>query len=244
MPLVLALEPDENQAAILSGLILNQLRAELQLVDAKASAIAAIRRHIPDLVLLSSDVSRNDERDITAFLRTLEGADHVKTLTIPKMHIGGEAGPSGGFLRSFKGRPAISKPQGCEPRVFAKQVKRWLHRAEELKAERHAWPPLSDTPVKMPVIMDARSLRDLAEPSRPRDRWFERQPVRRPHPPHEQPEAAGSGRRIRVPSGMPHQAGPPRAAQRLTSVTSRQSLLLLTLASALRRLDAVSVLAA
>jgi hypothetical protein len=155
MPLVLALEPDEKQAVILSGLILNQLRAELELVDAKASAIAAIRRHVPDLVLLSADISPNDERDIAAFLRTLEGADHLKTLTIPKLRIGDESETSVGFLQSFKGRRAISKPQGCEPRVFAKQVRRWLTRAEELKAERRAWPRPSDPPVKMPVIMDA-----------------------------------------------------------------------------------------
>lgn len=139
MGLILAVEPDERQAAILSGVVMNQLRADLVLVDSKDAAIARIRRQVPDLILLTTLLSPRDEEEIVGRLRKMEDVEHLQTLTIPLLGSGApEEDTGGGLLRVFRRKRAAARPRGCDPTHFAKEIRTYLKRAAEIKAERRA----------------------------------------------------------------------------------------------------------
>jgi len=154
MALILAVEPDERQAAILSGVVMNQLRADLVLVNSKDAAIARISRQVPDLILLTTLLSPRDEKEIVGQLRKMEDVEHLQTLTIPLL---GSAAPEeekgGGLLRAFRRKRAAAGPRGCDPMHFAKEIRTYLKRAAEIKAERRASleAAMTATAVEMPA---------------------------------------------------------------------------------------------
>ncbi|HXE81129.1 MAG TPA: hypothetical protein VNK41_10285, partial [Vicinamibacterales bacterium] len=141
MPLVLALEPDPRQAAALKPILERRVGAELVLADSKDSAIAALAERIPDLILVTALLSPRDEAELNDHLRSLEGAEHVQTLTIPLLSSPARQ-PSRrkrgllGALRSSEPKTPVS--EGCDPAEFAEQIKAYIERAGELKAEARA----------------------------------------------------------------------------------------------------------
>ena len=140
MDLVLAIEPDSRQAAILRRLMRERALAELVLVDSKDAAVRAIDTRVPDLILVTALLSPRDEEELMAHLRTLDGADHLQTLTIPQL--AGAARPeeeeSKGFFAAFRRKKASGFIPGCDPGVFAEEILSYLSRLHEFKAERHA----------------------------------------------------------------------------------------------------------
>ena len=137
MPVILAIEPDRRQATKIAP-VLRGLGAELVLADSVARAFDAIGDRIPDLVLTSALLSRQDEAALAARLRELgAAAAHVQELTIPIL-----ASPSTGTSKKRgvlstlrRGTTRASAPDGCEPDMFAAQVALYLDRAA---AERKA----------------------------------------------------------------------------------------------------------
>src|SRR5512141_3078942 len=85
MPLVLALEPDLRQAAIIKRVIQQKVRADLVLIDSREAAIAALGSAVPDVVLLTALLSPRDEDELITYLRSIDGADHLQTHTIPQL---------------------------------------------------------------------------------------------------------------------------------------------------------------
>ena len=85
MALVLAVEPDHRQASILKRIVREQVRAELVVVDSRDAAVAALNARVPDVILLTALLSPRDEEELVAYLRTLSGAQHIQTHTIPQM---------------------------------------------------------------------------------------------------------------------------------------------------------------
>ena len=83
--LVLALEPDLRQAAILKRMIRDRVHAELVVVDSRDAAIAAVDARVPDVILFTALLSPRDEGEIIAHLRTLANAEHVQSHTIPQL---------------------------------------------------------------------------------------------------------------------------------------------------------------
>jgi CheY-like chemotaxis protein len=81
--LVLAHEPDPRQAAVVKQVVRDCVGADFVLADSKDAALAAITERVPDLILVTALLSPRDESDLTDYLRDLEGADHLQTLTIP-----------------------------------------------------------------------------------------------------------------------------------------------------------------
>ncbi len=140
MPSILAIESDSRQAALLKCVVRNHVGAALTVVASTREAIAAIRAEPPDLVLLSALLSPREEEEAIAHLRGLDHADHLQTLTIPRIASssdegGGRKGLLGAFTRR---RPSKKKTSGCEPKQFAEQIIGYLQRAEEIKEERAA----------------------------------------------------------------------------------------------------------
>ena len=85
MPLILALEPDPRQAALLRHLVKAEVHAEIEVVDSRDAAIAAIAARVPDVLLLTALMSPRDEDELIAHLRTLENVEHVQTHTVPML---------------------------------------------------------------------------------------------------------------------------------------------------------------
>ncbi len=139
LPLVLAIEPDLRQAAIVKRVVKERVQAEVVVVDSRDAAIAAIRTAIPDVVLVSMLLSPRDEDDLIQHLRTLEGAAHLQTHTIPQLASAlgrGDAEGGGGLFSAFRRKkPAASAPEGCDPDLFADEIRLYLERAAERKRE-------------------------------------------------------------------------------------------------------------
>ena len=149
MALVLAIEPDSRQAAILKRVIHESVHAELVVVDSRDAAMAALSARVPDVILMTALLSPRDGDEMIAHLRTLAGADHVQTHTIPQLASSrGEPdapSSSGGLLSKFRNKKKASGPiAGCDPMAFAREVTTFLERAEEMKARTS--PRLSSSP--------------------------------------------------------------------------------------------------
>ena len=84
---ILVVQPDPLQGKILHD-VAHRIGAELVLVDSTKRAVEAIARTIPDLILLSVLLSPREEDKLMARLRSLEGASHLQTLTLPEFRSG------------------------------------------------------------------------------------------------------------------------------------------------------------
>jgi len=132
MSVVLVVEPDPVQAEVLRKAV-RRIDAELLLVSTTGEAIAAMRRSVPDLVLVSALLSPRDEDALFAHLRTLEGLSHLQTLTIPQLRRGKDSSKKGAAL--FRKKGADAESGGCDPAVFAHEVRAYLTRAREMQAQ-------------------------------------------------------------------------------------------------------------
>jgi hypothetical protein len=139
VPLVLAIEPDIRQAAIVKRIVREKVLADVTVVDSRDAALEAIRTTVPDVLLLSALLSPRDEDELIAHLRMLD-AGHLQTHTIPQLASAltpGEGRGGGGLLSSFfrkKKEPDVAP--GCDPDLFAEEIRTYLKRAEDRKRER------------------------------------------------------------------------------------------------------------
>ena len=151
-PLVLAIEPDLRQAAIVKRIVREKVLADVAVVDSRDAAMEAMRTTIPDVLLLSALMSPRDEDELIAHLRTLEHADHLQTHTIPQLASTLnpiESRGSRGLLSAFRRKKdPEAAPSGCDPDLFAEEIRVFLQRAADKKRERSAAPagaPPADT---------------------------------------------------------------------------------------------------
>jgi hypothetical protein len=91
------------------------------------------------VLLLSTLLSPRDEDELIAHLRTLEHAEHLQTHTIPQLasSIGaGEEKPAKGLLSSlWRRKSGGAAPAGCDPDLFADEIRTYLQRASDKKRE-------------------------------------------------------------------------------------------------------------
>ncbi len=137
--LVLAIEPDLRQAAIVKRIVREKALAEVAVVDSRDAAIETMRTCMPDVLLLSALMSPRDEDELMAHLRTLENASHLQTHTIPQLasSLGpGEERASRGLLSAFRRKKDTSQvAAGCDPDLFADEIRVYLQRAADKKRE-------------------------------------------------------------------------------------------------------------
>src|SRR4051795_12983207 len=131
MPISLAIEPDRRQAGHVSAVVKHRVGAELILADTTEGALDAIGSRVPDLVLVPALLSPQDDAALAAALRVIAAAAHVRTLTIPVFASGASQSESGGALlaRFRRGRAEAPSSVGCDPAVFADQIKEYLAEA-------------------------------------------------------------------------------------------------------------------
>lgn len=139
MQLILALEPDARQAALLTRVVSAGLGADLQIVDSRDAAIAAITARVPDVILLTALMSPRDEEELIAHLRTRDGIEHVQTHTIPMLaEAAPEERPEGGLLGRLRRKKAPGPIAGCDPELFAGELREYLQRAADIRSMRDA----------------------------------------------------------------------------------------------------------
>jgi CheY-like chemotaxis protein len=127
MSLILAIEPNKNQAQQLNALVRAHLKAELVTAPTAAAALAALGDRIPDVVLTPALFGLKDEAALTERLRQLGSeASHVQTLAIPILAASTKG--ASGTLVNRKGNKGDGEV-GCDPSVFAEQIKIYLQRA-------------------------------------------------------------------------------------------------------------------
>jgi hypothetical protein len=146
MSQVLVVQPDHSQAQTLRD-IFRRVAADLEVVHSTGEAMDAIAFRMPDLILLSTLLSPRDEDVLMAHLRTLEGASHLQTLTLPQFRSAEE--PVARKSRfGFGKKPKAPAPVGCDPVVFAEEVVAHLQRASERRNRAAApKPPTPDVAV-------------------------------------------------------------------------------------------------
>jgi CheY-like chemotaxis protein len=128
MSLILAIEPNKNQAHQLGALVRAHLKAELVTAPTAAAALAALGDRIPDVVLTPALFGLRDETALTERLRQL-GSDgsHVQTLAIPILAPASSRGPHNSLLGGKRAKADANV--GCDPAVFAEQIRIYLQRA-------------------------------------------------------------------------------------------------------------------
>lgn len=153
MPLILAIEPDRRQAAQLKSAIGRRLRAELVLADTTARAFDAIGMRVPDLVLVPTLLSPQDDAALAGALRVIAAASRVQILTIPVLTppSAAENGKAGVLSMLWRGKPQSSTPEGCHPDVFVEQISSYLQREVDDREERLDDEAMLPTEVEAPA---------------------------------------------------------------------------------------------
>lgn len=166
MPLLLAIEPDAQQAACLTALVSAHLTAELVLTASVGEALAVLPQRLPDLVLTSPGLSDDDQAALTAALC----AGHpqqpgVPTLTLPPLAAPAPSRRPRGLLARLR-RPRTRRgAYACDAASCAAQITECLALADAVRracadptnhgaAPALAEPELTATPLDIQVIVE------------------------------------------------------------------------------------------
>jgi len=133
MPLIVAIEPDGRQAALLLKLARGPLNAKLVVAESTERAFDAFREGVPDLILTSRRLSKKDEKALADRLKSLAGAAaHVQRLAIP---VFAPPGPARGKKHIARMRRSSNNlTEGCDPEIFAEQIAEYLELAAAERA--------------------------------------------------------------------------------------------------------------
>jgi hypothetical protein len=162
MPLILAVEPDRHQASHLASVLRGRPRTELVIAQSARAALDALGGRVPEVLLTSPLLPRNDEEALASWLRELgPAATHVQELTIPILAKAAPAKkPRGGMLSSLRRGSKKSTPDGCEPAMFADHVGEYVSQAmaarpdQEMPAPVAAAPPPKPEPVVVHAMVE------------------------------------------------------------------------------------------
>jgi CheY-like chemotaxis protein len=144
MSLVLAIQPDDAQAAQLTS-VCRRIGADLVLAPTAPQALASLGDRIPDVVLSAPLLPASDEAAIAERLRALgDGALHVQALSAPVLGEPIVEPQPRGLLKAFRRQRPASGPSVCDPAVFAGELSGHLLRAV---AERAA---ITGQPIEAP----------------------------------------------------------------------------------------------
>ena len=154
MALILVVEPDRTRAAQVASLMRNHLRAQTIVVDCALRARGALVYSIPDVILLSTLISTQDEAGITSELRGLgDAAAHVQMVTIPMLaDAPAPTASRRGLLASFlTAKPSI-ETAGCEADLFAQQVSDYLDLAASTRKAVPEQPEQPEQPLELILV--------------------------------------------------------------------------------------------
>jgi CheY-like chemotaxis protein len=144
MALILAIQPDSTQIAVLRQALSDSANADVVVVDSVDAALAVVDETVPDLVLLDEFTPPRDADTLIAYLRVLPDTDHVQAISVPVIQTAvsaPEARQEPGkyrWLSQLLKEPqrSAAAPAGCDPDVFAADVIEYLERTKAIKDER------------------------------------------------------------------------------------------------------------
>ena len=168
MALILAVEPDPRQAAHIAAVLRARPRTELVIGESAVRALEMLADRVPDVLLTSPLLSRQDETALASWLRDLgTAATHVQELTIPILATSDPLpARKRGMLASLRReRPRDTTPDGCEPGMFAEQISVYAERASA--GRKFEPPPPVDLILLPPCELDIAAMH--AEPARELD---------------------------------------------------------------------------
>jgi CheY-like chemotaxis protein len=165
MSLVLAIQPDPDQAARLLS-VCRRIGAEVVLASSASDALATLGDRVPDVILSAPLLPVSDDAAIADRLRSLgEDALHVQALSAPLLGEPLLEPQPRGLFKAFTRQRRPAGPAVCDPLVFAGELSGHLLRAV---AERAA---LTGVPIEAPSLDDLRSMDVVSGFSRtPNDR--------------------------------------------------------------------------
>jgi hypothetical protein len=165
-PLVLAIEPDLRQAAIVKRIVREKALADVVVVDSLDAAVETMRTAMPDVLLLSALLSPRDEDELVTHLKTLDHAGHLQTHTIPQLASslnGGEERASKGLLSAFRRKKESTTVAGCDPDMFADEIRAYLERAAEKKYQLQQNPVAAASRISSPSVQSQASAAEAEE---------------------------------------------------------------------------------
>src|SRR5215813_11527191 len=83
--LILAVQPDLAQAAILRFALLERVEGEVMVVETTEAALSVIDKRVPKVILLHALMPPREEDYLAAYLRTLVNTGHVQVIGIPHL---------------------------------------------------------------------------------------------------------------------------------------------------------------
>ena len=137
-PLIVAVEPDPQQAAELASMFQRLFTVELVLANSTTGALSKLADRVPELVLTSALIPPKDEAALIAWLRELGTAGaHVQTVTIPMLATDEpQSRRRGGGV--FGRERSAAGPDSCDPAVFADWISVYFDLASTHRAEAKA----------------------------------------------------------------------------------------------------------
>ena len=110
MTRILAIEPDLERGALLRRMLRDAVRADVTVVPTTKAALTALSAHAPDLILTSSLISPQDDRDLVAHLRKTPALRYLPVLTTPPVVEAPAPKKPGLLARLRRKRPHTSEP--------------------------------------------------------------------------------------------------------------------------------------
>ena len=141
---MLALEPDSGKASAITQVVSTIADASLTVVRSTDRLLEALRRGVPDLVLLPALLPWADEAQLIDALRSISDGRHLEVVVTP-FEIAQETSDSEdddtseGWRRLLTKTTAPPKPAGCSVRAFSERVRWALHcvRLARLQRAKH-----------------------------------------------------------------------------------------------------------
>jgi hypothetical protein len=160
MSVILVVEPDAAQAALLSETLPDRVGAELAVASSCEEATAALNGRVPDLLLFGRDVSPEEQARVLGALSPVADPATILTHQIPELRTADVRPRQSGLFGFRKSAAAVAESPGWDPTLFAEQIAAHLERAlrrrnvtesaappaagsSELDAEARAFPDVS-----------------------------------------------------------------------------------------------------
>jgi CheY-like chemotaxis protein len=156
MTRILAIEPDLERGTLLRRLLRDALRADVTIAPSTKAALTALSAHAPDLILTSSLITPQDDRDLVTYLRETPALRHLPVLTMPPVAEAPAPQKPGLLARLRRKRPS-TVATAYDFGVVAARIEEALMQSKTALAAAKLAPPAVVVPQPEPEIVEAPS---------------------------------------------------------------------------------------
>jgi len=160
MTRILAIEPDRERGTLLRRLLRDALRADVTIAPSTKAALTALSAHVPDLILTSSLITPQDDRDLVTHLRETPALRHLPVLTMPPVAEAPAPHKPGLLARLRRKRPSTVAP-AYDFGAVAARIEEALMQSKTALAAANLAPPTVVVEQPAPEIVEAPSVESL-----------------------------------------------------------------------------------